>query len=240
MTDILTICQNVANDIGTEAPSSLFSTTSDTSKRFLAQARRALVEMVRRHDWTILQREHTFNTAASDESYALPTDFHKFIDETLWSRADYWELRGPMTPQKWQHFKSGIVNTGPRQRFRVKANTAGIAREFFIDPTPSDARQMVFEYITNNAILDTDGTTTKAAWVADNDTPLLDEHVLELSIAWRMRRRLGMDYASEYAEFDNAQDVAIANDGGNDVLSLARRPDAILGANIQESGFGGV
>lgn len=237
MPTILAICQNVANDIGTESPASLFSTTNDTSKRFLAQARRAIREMVRRHDWTILQLEHTFNTTASDADYVLPSDFDRFIDETLWSRTDYWELRGPLTPQQWQRYKSGIVNTGPRQRWRVKAN--GAALNFHVDPTPSDVRAMVFEYISKNAILDTDGSTTKADWAADTDSPLIDDHVLELSIAWRMRRRLGMDYASEYAEYENAQDVAIGNDGGAGVLRLGGHTDPVLGANIQESGFGG-
>jgi len=100
--------------------------------------------------WPQLQREYLFTLATSTASYALPGDFDKVINATLWNRTQHWPLIGPLGPQLWQNYKSGIIATLPRQRFRVKGITDN---QFFIDPTPDSSingQTMVYEYISSN------------------------------------------------------------------------------------------
>ena len=60
-----------------------------------------------------------------------------------------------MTPQEWQLIKSGVVTSYPRQRYRIWGNSAS---KLYIDPTPSTAETLAFEYVSY-------GWVTAKAWV---------------------------------------------------------------------------
>jgi hypothetical protein len=79
-------------------------------------------------------------------AYAMPADYDRQIHRTAWNRDRKWEIIGPLTPQEWQYRKSGIVQTSPRQRFRM---IGWADNQFTVQPTPStgDAGQIIaFEY----------------------------------------------------------------------------------------------
>lgn len=108
----------------------------------------ALTDIASEYPWPELQREYTFTLATSTASYALPGDFNRFQMETMWNRTQKWPLIGPLDAVEWQQYKSGLVTTLPRQRYRIKywATT-----QFFVDPTPSSSENgqtCVYEYIS--------------------------------------------------------------------------------------------
>lgn len=174
--------------------------------------------------------------------YPLPADFGHFIDGTMWDRTRFWQMRGPLSPQQWQVYKSSVIGrSAVQRRWRVKQppNNVGTTSYFFIDPTPTDAGSaLVFEYSSNSPILT--GTIPHTDWTTDADTCKLDEYVVELGVKYRMLRRFGYDYSVELDEWERAVDVYAANDGGMPILSLA--PDYDLGLisawNVPESGYG--
>jgi len=55
-----------------------------------------------------------FSFGQSD--YALPTDFQRPVDNTLWDRSRFWPLRGPQSPQQWQICKSSVIGRAAIQR----------------------------------------------------------------------------------------------------------------------------
>src|SRR5882672_8361689 len=54
----------------------------------------------------------------AQDTYALPSDFDHYINQTWWDRTNRWQLLGPDSPQIDQWHRSGLVVTGPRRHFR--------------------------------------------------------------------------------------------------------------------------
>jgi hypothetical protein len=88
----------------------------------------------------------------SQDQYALPADFDEAVQRTHWDRTNRWELVGPLLPQEWQWYKSGIITQTPRRRFRI----AGLQdNKFSIDPPPmvsENGQYLAFEYQTKSWI----------------------------------------------------------------------------------------
>jgi hypothetical protein len=152
-------------------------------------------------------------------------------------------MRGPLTPQQWQLYKSSVIGKATiERRWRVKQPVAGTSGKayFFIDPTPGDnGSALVFEYNSNSPILSVTGTP-QTGWIADTDTCKLDEYIIELGVKWRMLKRFGYDYSVELDEYERAADVYVANDGGAGILSISPDPElGLIGPwNVPESGYG--
>lgn len=234
---LLAIVQNACDQIGVRKPSAVVGSSDETAIRALALANIGGKLLARWGAWTVLQKEHTFSTVASTASYAPPSDFDRMMSETAWDRTNFWAMRGPLSPQLWQQFKSGLVaNVGIVSRFRIKASSN--ARLFFIDPTPTSVLSLVFEYVSN-AWCQSSGGTARTAWAADTDTGILDEALLELDLRWRLTKAFGMDWQADYAEFKAETDTAFARDDGLPVLDLVRpHGDPLLAANVPDTGYG--
>ena len=150
---ILTILQNASLEIGLQSPSSVITSTDETTRQLLALLKRAVRDCAARAQWPRLTREYTFTLTAGQENYAFPADYDRAIFRTNWNRNRKWELIGPISAQEWQFRKSGIVATTPRQYFRVK----GWENEkFFIFPTPDASvagQTIAFEYQSTTAMV---------------------------------------------------------------------------------------
>lgn len=193
----------------------------------------------------------TMNVAASTtgagryifgkSDYALPPDFQRVVDNTLWDRSRFWAMRGPMSPQEWQLYKSSVIGNASIQR-RFRFREIGGNQVFSIDPVPTDNNSaLVFEYVSNGWCKSQTGVR-QTSWEADTDLGVLDEYLFSLSVRWRMMRRLGFSYAEELDEYDREVSKAVAKDGGMATLSLIGSPSGLqlLGPwNLPESNFPG-
>lgn len=183
-----------------------------------------------------------YNFGKSD--YPFPSDFKRFVDNTLWDRTRFWQMRGAMSPQEWQLFKSspmGKASMERRWRVRNASNAAaGSGLKFSIDPTVMDnGSTLVYEYVSN-AWCQSVGGTLQTQWVADTDTAILDEYLITLGVEWRVLERLGLAFDAELAEYEIEVDKAIARDSGSTTLDMAplARTFLIGPYSIPESGFG--
>jgi hypothetical protein len=231
---LLTLIQTTADELGLTRPSAVVSSTDVQIRQLLALMNRTGTELVREFPWQRLQKEHTFATVSGTETYAAPSDYGRPINQTHWDRTNHWPLNGPQSPQRWQTFKSGIVSTGPRLRFRIKGNL------IYVDPIPTAAYTVAFEYISNKWVLASDGSTYKTSFTADNDTALFDDSLLILGTGLRFFRIKGFDTTALSGDFARALGNATAQDQGAPTLSLARRHRSlfITSDNAPESGFG--
>jgi len=223
---LATICENVASDLGIDdIVPPVFGSRVPAARRLVAQARRALWALVRRAAWADLVVEHEF-TANGTSLYPTPPDLLKVINETVWERTRYWAMRGALSPQQWQRYRSSIYGRATiwrRWRIRVPSGSPlGTPAEFMVDPLVAStdfASQFVYEYQSAWAVRQPDGTIA-ADWSDDDDTALVDEMLLELGTRWRMMRRLGLAYDEERDEYEREVDKAVARDGGSATLNL--------------------
>lgn len=181
----------------------------------------------------------TYDFGKSD--YTLPADFERAVDNTFWDRTRYWAMRGPLSPQQWQIYKSSVIGKATiqrRYRFREIAGQQRIS----IDPTPFDnGSNLVFEYVSNGWC-QSSGGTRQTQWQADTDTGILDEYLIQLGVIWRMLRRLGLAYSDELAEYERQVDKAMSQDGAAAILDLTPNDHlTLLGPwNTPETNFGNV
>lgn len=310
---LLSICQDIAGDLGQTVPTSVIGNPDQTATRLLACAQRAGSWLSKRPQggWVDSIREYVFTTTAlaaqsgsiansgpggvavisglssttgmaantwygfgtyvannsivtvvtpttvtlslpatatgtgtftfGKSDYALPSDYKRLVDDTIWDRTRYWQMRGPMSPQQWQVFKSSLVGMATIQR-RWRIRRVSGAAYFSVDPVPTDnGANLVFEYVSNAWCQSaTPAFAAQSRWLADTDTGILDEELILLAARWRMLRRLGQAYNEELDECEREVSKAMAADGGMRVLSLVARPGLqLLGPwNIPESGFG--
>ena len=189
--------------------------------------------------WVILQKEHAFNTVSGTADYAMPADFDRLIQDTLWDRTNFWEMRGPLTPAQWQVYKSSILGNSItlRQRYRIR-NSSNV-KVFSIDPTPTSGDNLVFEYVSKNWCQNSSGTG-QADWAADNDTGLIDEYLIELDAEWRVLKRMGMAYEEEMDEAEREIAQALASDGGSTKLTLDKDTGVqLIGmGNVPDTSYG--
>ena len=231
---LLTICQAVVQECGFPNLLQIVGNTDETARRLLGFCNRSGKSLQKKVDWTQLRVEYTFSTANGTAAYALPTDFDRFIPTTMWDRTNFWALEGPLTPQEWQYVKSGLVQNGPRSRFRLLPSAS--VDQFNVDPVPGNIRTLVFEYISKNWCLSSGGTG-QSSFAADTDTAVgILDHLLALDVIWRFKESIGMAYAEQRDEFENELDMARGRDGGNRILRLNQRYPLL--ANIPETGFG--
>jgi hypothetical protein len=241
---LLSICQNAANDAGVNVPTSIIGNADPAAARLLQMARRTGRDMAERVNWTALTVEHVF-VANGTSDYTLPADFRSLVNDTLWDRSRFWRMRGAMSPQQWQLFKSSIIGRATierRWRLRLPSGSpAGATVQFEIDPpiTGDTTSTFVYEYVSRNWCISL-ANVTQPDWVADTDVSLLDESVLELGVIWRLLHRLGLDYSVEKDEFDYRLDMLVARDGGTAILDIAPydRLTLIGPYNVPETGFG--
>ena len=175
----------------------------------------------------------------SQFAYAVPADFAGVIDNSLWDRSRYWQMRGPYSPQEWQRVKSSILTQATIQR-RVRFEYIAGSQYMLIQPIPTDdGSLLVYEYVSTYWCKSSGGVG-RVQWAADTDVGIVDEYLIELDLGWRLLRRQGMDYSEEREEFERELDKLVARDGGAAPLSLAQgRGDMWLGgyANVPEGSF---
>lgn len=169
----------------------------------------------------------SFYFAQSD--YAAPSDMQRAIDGTFWDRTRYWQMRGALSPQQWQSYRSSIYGKATieaRWRFRnsdwlSSATGTPAVNILSLDPIPqAPARQMVFEYVSTGWCANASTGARQTQWLADTDYSVVDPYLVQLDFTWRLLRRFGLAYNEELAEYEREVDKAAARDGSTMLLSL--------------------
>lgn len=243
MATLLSHIQAVADEVGIPRPSAVITSADTQIQQLLQLSNREGRQLAQEHDWTILQRLATVTTANGTAEYDLPTDYSRLVPQTEWDRSALLPMRGPMDPREWQDIKSGGIGSGiTGTRYRIyRSSTAGtFARKFTVDPTPTTAETLTFEYISTYWLTDTGGSTGRDAWAADTDIPLLDFDLLTLGVIIRFRRAKGLDFTSEADEYQQMFARKTGQDRPAKILSLTPKPLVrLLGpTNVPETGFG--
>lgn len=154
----------------------------------------------------------------SKDTYAPPSDFDRFINQTQWDRTNRWQLLGPDSPQMDQWHRSGIVTVGPRRHYRQVGQSPNY-RLWPPSGSSDTAAVIAFEYISKSWAITMAGTGI-SAWSADTDVPLIDDNLFILGGKWRFLQAKGLEYAPQQREYLDYLDRRKAMDGGAAKLSL--------------------
>jgi hypothetical protein len=173
-------------------------------------------DLSKRGDWEGMTREQSLTTLASEDQ-GLMTDlapgFRYLKNQTIWSHTRHLPVAGPLDARQWQALKALFVN-GPYYRFRIRNG------HLLVNPTPPAGESWFFEYVTDNWILDDDGSTLKAFFTEDTDTCLLPESLILLGLRWRWKKEKGLEYAEDFRTYEMQVTDLLGRDGAKPVLCM--------------------
>jgi len=176
------------------------------------------------------------------DTYLVPSDFDFFNNDTMWDRTNQWRLLGPDSPQIDQWHRSGIVSTGPRRHWR---KLGPYASTFRLWPAPFEIAsplQLVFEYLSLNAVnVNGAGTTFAQYFTSDTDTPLLDDQAIIMGIKWMFWEIKGFNSLPMQNRYVDYVSKLAARDAGAPTLTMVRRvaPIYLSPANVQDGNWPG-
>jgi hypothetical protein len=242
---ILQICQDAADELSLARPATLFPDTgaeADTDHRKLLRAlTKACQFLAANHPWQILRAEHVITTVASEEqTSAIPTDFLRFVPETMHNRTRRLRHSGPVSPKQWQDMKMWGIAAAPGY-FRQMHETL----LFF--PAPAAGEIIAYEYIRDaiGTVGDvTDGwtsidagwvsidenepdTTSVKRWSADTNRPLWDDELMISGIVAHFRKMEGLDHGEQWRHFMQIYADRVAMDGHSRVLDMSGSSNAL-------------
>lgn len=222
---LLTIVQDALKHSSLALPSvnTVVGNTTSHAPGMLQAAKEELDSLATRANWQKLTREHTFTTIAAavqTTASAFPTDFDRFVNESIWNRDTDRELTA-IDAMEWQRIQATVsVLVDPH--YRVRGGT------ILITPTPTAGHTIAYEYISTYKVRSNAGAD-QVTWAADSDTTVFPEPIVTLGVVWRYRRGRGYPYSAEAEEYERRVAEAILRDGVKprlytDAPSRLRRP----------------
>lgn len=219
---LLTLIQNVATEVGISSPSSVIGNNDTQIQQLLQLAQQEGRLLASRGRWSALTKGAAFTLSLAADQGKLQNggtavvsdgDFDYMTNDTMWNDTTTLPILGPVSSRQWQTLQVFPV-TGPYQQFMIRGNN------LFIDPVPTSADTVVFDYQSTWWCEDSGGQG-QDSWQDDSDVGRLDEKLMRLGILWRWLRRKGQDYSEEFAEYERQVLDALARDGGNEVMNLS-------------------
>lgn len=213
---LLTIVQDVTDRIGIPRPSSVVGSSDNQIRMLLSLAQQEGKELSQRFPWQDLLKEATFTTIASEtQTSALPSDFNRLIEGSMYNRTQHRPVVGPLNAQRWQQLKSTFT-ASVWSAFRIRGSA------ILMNPTPAAGDTIYFEYVTDYwAGVASSTVPTLSAWAADTDIGYLDEELMTLGIQWRYLRARGLDYGEAFNSYERKYLTVSGSDGGERILDLS-------------------
>lgn len=212
---LLTMINGVQDRVGLPRSTIVVSSTDQNVRRLLALANQEGRELARRHSWQAITKEKTFTSLAqASQTSAIPTDFDRFINESMFNRTNHRRVMGPLTQEQWQA-QQALNASLLTDAFRVRGNA------ILISPTPAAGLTYAYEYVSTQWCETADGATDKSAWSLDTDIGIISEDLMGLGVDWRYLKSIGTDYAEAFRTYELQVEQAITRDGGARTISMA-------------------
>lgn len=225
------LCAQALESIGGfAAPTTIINNTDDDAKILKHAAIQTGRELARRYKWNALLTPTSFTTVSGTTLYDRPSDFKQFANLTFWNETEARPLIGPYTPIAWAELTRGINVNGYTYTFRQ------IGNQIEISPSPPNGQTIGYDYYSYAYCQDSGGTPLEA-WSSDTDTSRLDEDLFTLGIRYRFLQRQELPYEEDKADYLDAINSALFNDGPKGVSNLAGPPSPRYD-NFPDQSFG--
>lgn len=234
---LLEICNNVALQLRFDQFTNVIGNTSKNASTVLLAVKQGLErDVFWHHPWAVLRRTSYFSFSANKGYYVLQTDFDHIINDTAWDLARGVPAVGPLDAVQWasvvsqespfesvtftiRGYEPASIDPGGGGRSVVGTGGTGLVPyqlAVFVYPTPSvpsAGPALRFEYISSEKVRASNGTA-KSSFTADTDIPILDPDLVEHAGYVRALRLLGLQFADEMSELQEAMKVVSRRDGG--------------------------
>lgn len=250
---LLSMCQQVANEIGLPQLNQIVNSTDETARRLLAAAQRAgkvlasgkiydiSGKLIGVHSWGALRKQGTIILADSTESYSIESDlniagFKRMLADTVFDKTNDNRVYY-INAEEWNAIDSSYADGFTINWYLYRRGDSLLVKPV---PASTDAgTEIVFEYITD-AFCESSSGADQTAWLADSDVGILSEELMELGIRYRYLMSVGAPYAEEYREYIEQVQIAVGEDKGMQTLYLGQHQydDYVDHPNIPRTNIG--
>lgn len=184
----MTILQAINNiETGLDTFTSVYGTNDPNAQTMLDLAREAGEEISRRCDWRDMLKYYVAVLSPTQ----LPVDFQRLTPGGS-VRTQAGEFVRPVANSgQWDI----VVLVPSAQPYYFLINSS-----MYFSPTAAGVNATI-SYVSVNWIKADDGSEV-SDWTSDDDSVLFPQRLLEKGILWRWRRKEGLDYADQLAEFE--------------------------------------
>lgn len=210
----LSIVQDICQRINLPTPTSAAQSSDPQITQIVALCNKE-GEILSNKDWQVLTLEASFLTTAVQLQTTLSATapgLKNIINDTIWNRDLRRPVYGPMTPQRYQQVQAAVF-AGPWNQFIIQGDNI----LFF--PVPSPGQTCFFQYVTSNWC-ESAGGTGQSRFVMDDDELRLREDLFKLGVEWRWKKAKGLEFAQEFADYEDFLADAYARDGTKDTINM--------------------
>lgn len=211
---LLSIVQRTCDELTLPRPSSVYASTDPQVRQLLALLQAEGRYLMTCHDWSFLRTLYTFPTVASTATYAVPADFDRLIDDTMWDQTNQMKLCGPDQPQvdRWRQ-QSTTGQVGIRKNYRV------LGSNIQLFPTPDSVVTIGYEYISNKWAR-SNVPAAQNEFLADTDTTYFDPYLMIKGLKWRFLSANGLEATASKLEYDSYLDATKNKDNAGETLRM--------------------
>lgn len=210
----LQIIQDVCQRVNLPSPTSAAQSADPAIIQMVALANKE-GEWLSNKDWAVLTQETSFITQASQVQTTLDVTapgLKNIINDTIWNRDLRRPVYGPMTAQRYQQVQAAVF-AGPWNQFIIQRN------QILFFPVPAAGQTCWFQYVTRYWCQSVSGQG-QDRFMADTDVLLLRDDLFKLGLEWRWKKAKGLEYAQEFADYEDFLADAYARDGTKDVVNM--------------------
>lgn len=210
----LQIVQTACARIGLLQPNAVLTSSDQQVQQLLALANQEGAALAKRYPWQSLRAESTFTTLAAQLQGTLSSlapGMKYIVNDTIWNRTKRIPIIGSKSPQDWQEMVSMSL-TSPYSQYRVMGDS------LYMYPVPTAGESCAFEYVSKNWVSLYAGSTG-SVFANDSDTTLVDDDLMVEGIVWRWKAAKGLDYAEDFATYENSIADAMARDASKPTLN---------------------
>lgn len=192
-------------------------------------------ELTRVQDWQFLEKVMTFTGDGIADSFPMPADFGRQVNQTQWSTSQKRPMMGPDSPQVWSWSQYGIVSVGVFFRYRILDN------EYTVFPIPGAGEEFALYYISKNWVQDgANPLVYKDQVIGPNDIPVFDRRVMVAGLKVKLWAQKGFDTTVLQREFDSMLLAEKGQNQGAPLINLSGGSERLLinWQNISDTGFG--
>jgi hypothetical protein len=207
----LNIINAASQELGIGVVSLNASSTGNAGYQLLGILNALGEELVRVHDWQNLEKTVDFVGDGVTDSFPLPADWGRQVNQTAWSTSLRQPMIGVLNSQQWSWCNYGIIGTGIYYRYRI------LDGQFTVFPVPEAGATFSMYYISRNWVKAQDQSTAPPTVYADKvvaggDIPQFDRRLLINGVKAKFWAQKGFDTTMLQREFN---DSLIAEKGQN-------------------------
>jgi len=196
-------------------------------------------ELVKVKDWQFLMKEMGFVGDGVTESFPMPADFGRQVNQTEWNASAQRPMIGPVSPQVWAWQQFGIVAAGFFFRYRINHN------KYQVFPIPGAGQTFAMYYISKNWVIDGTSPDPDDPLYLDtiihaSDIPLFDRRLLIAGLKVKLWAQKGFETTTLAEEFKYLLDAEKAQNQGAAVISLSNGGNGYLlnYNNVSDGNYG--